>query len=227
MRLKYLHKNNSPKLILFMSGWACDEIPFQNILSDDYDVLMCYDYRDLSQTHELKEELKTYHEYYLIAWSLGVFVSSILFKDNKNLFQTCLAINGSLSPINDEKGIPPSIFQGTIDGLNEKGRDKFFMRMCGGRSGYTSFMKHQPQRSVEDQKEELICLQNMILKEAITWDIFHKVLLSSRDMIFPFKNLEKAWENKSQKLIIDLPHFCFTAWNSWDEILKIQVPRVI
>ncbi|MGZ2369313.1 DUF452 family protein [Ancylomarina sp. YFZ004] len=222
MEIKYLHKNKSPKLILFMSGWGCDEIPFQNILSDDYDVLMCYDYRDLSQINELKEELNAYQECYLIAWSLGVFVSSLLFKDDKNLFQTCLAINGNLSPIDDEKGIPPSIFQGTIDGLNEKGRDKFFMRMCGGRSGYASFIEHQPQRSVEDQKEELICLQNMILREVITWDIFDKVLLSSRDMIFPFKNLEKAWEDKSQKLIIDLPHFCFTAWNSWDEILKVK-----
>ena len=62
--------------------------------------------------------------------------------------------------------------------------------------------------------------QNMILKETITWDIFDKVLLSSRDMIFPFKNLEKAWEKKPQKTVIDLPHFCFTAWNSWDEMLK-------
>jgi len=222
MHLKYLHKNNSSKLILFMSGWGCDEMPFLRLNSDDYDFLMCYDYRDLNQIKELREELKAYDECHLIAWSLGVFVSSILFKDDKELFQTCQAMNGSLSPIDDEKGIPAAIFQGTIDGLNEKGRDKFFMRMCGGRSGYANFVKHQPQRLVEDQKEELICLQNMILKEAITWDIFDKVLLSSRDMIFPFKNLEKAWESKSQKTIVDLPHFCFQAWNSWDEILEVK-----
>ncbi|MCZ4694469.1 DUF452 family protein [Ancylomarina euxinus] len=223
MKIKYLHKNKSTKLILFMSGWGCDEMPFMRINSDDYDVLMCYDYRDLSQIQELKEALKAYQECHLIAWSLGVFISSILFKDDQELFQTCLAINGSLSPIDDEKGIPSAIFQGTINGLNEKGRDKFFMRMCGGRSGYADFVEHQPQRLVEDQKEELICLQNMILKEAITWDIFDKVLLSSRDMIFPFKNLEKAWENKSQKLIFNLPHFCFSEWRSWDEILEVDM----
>ena len=220
MRLKYLHKNNSPKLILFLSGWGCDEIPFSSIDSKDYDVLMCYDYRDLSNATDILDELKHYQEQHLIAWSLGVYVSSILFKDQTKLFVSRIAINGSLTPISEEQGIPPAIFQGTINGLNERGRDKFFMRMCGGRSGYANFSKHQAQRTLEDQKEELICLQNMILDRSITWDIFDKVLLSSRDMIFPFKNLEKAWESKSQKVILDLPHFCFYNWTKWDEILK-------
>jgi len=205
-----------------MSGWGCDERPFLKIQSDDYDVLMCYDYRDLSNIPYLIEELKAYQECHLIAWSLGVFVSSILFKDYTNLYTSKLAINGSLSPIDDEQGIPPAIFQGTINGLNEKGRDKFFMRMCGGRTGFATFAEHQPLRLVEDQKEELICLQNMILKQPITWDIFDKVLLSSRDMIFPFKNMEQAWENKSEKQVIDLPHFCFDHWTNWDEILKVE-----
>lgn len=221
MKLKYLHKSNKSKLILFMSGWGCDEMPFTRIDSKEFDVLMCYDYRDISNGTEIDEAIKPYQEIHLISWSLGVFTSSLLFKD-RDRFTSCLAINGSLSPINDEQGIPPAIFQGTIDGLNERGRDKFFMRMCGGRSGYTSFAEHQPQRTVEDQKEELICLQNMILDKNITWDIFDKVLLSSRDMIFPFKNLEKAWEEKSQKLILDLPHFCFSEWQTWDEILKVE-----
>ncbi|MDE5423948.1 DUF452 family protein [Ancylomarina sp. DW003] len=222
MKLKYLHKSNKSKLILFMSGWGCDEIPFSRIDSKEYDVLICYDYRDISNLTDILNELKLYQEGSLIAWSLGVYVSSILFKDDSELFTSRIAINGSLSPIDDTKGIPTAIFQGTIDGLNERGRDKFFMRMCGGRSGYTSFAEHQPQRTLEDQKEELICLQNMILDKNITWDIFDKVLLSSRDMIFPFKNLEKAWENKSQKTVIDLPHFCFSEWNTWDEILKVE-----
>ncbi len=221
MKLKYLHKSNKSKLILFMSGWACDEIPFSKIDSKDYDVLLCYDYRDLSNITDILDELKHYQERHLITWSLGVYISSLLFKDHSDLFTSRIAINGSLSPISDEKGIPSAIFQGTIDGLNERGRDKFFMRMCGGRSGYADFAKHQPQRAVEDQKEELICLQNMILDRSITWDIFDKVLLSSRDMIFPFKNLEKAWESKSQKNVLDLPHFCFSEWNKWDSILEV------
>lgn len=205
-----------------MCGWGCDELPFLKIKSEEYDVLMCYDYRDLSQVQKLKEELKAYQECHLIAWSLGVFVSALLFKNDSNLFTSRLAINGSLSPIDAEQGIPPVIFQGTLNSLNEKGRDKFFMRMCGGRTDYASFMEHQPQRLVEEQKEELICLQNMILKQPVTWDIFDKVLLSFRDMIFPFKNLEKAWENKTDKLVIDLPHFCFYHLGNWDEILKVE-----
>jgi len=221
MKLKYLYKSDKSKLILFMSGWACDEIPFTRIDSKEYDVLMCYDYRDLSNLTDILDELKHYQERHLIAWSLGVYVSSLLFKYHSDLFTSRIAINGSLTPISEEQGIPSAIFQGTIDGLNERGRDKFFMRMCGGRSGFADFTKHQPKRAVEDQKEELICLQNMILDRSITWDIFDKVLLSSRDMIFPFKNLEKAWENKSQKIVMDLPHFCFPEWNEWDEILKV------
>jgi len=222
MRLKYLHKKNSTKLILFMSGWGCDETPFQKIQSDEYDVLICYDYRNLSNAADIVEELKHYQEYHLIAWSLGVYISSLLFKDHGKIFTNRLAINGSLDPIHETKGIPAAIFQGTIDGLNEKGRDKFFMRMCGGRSGYAIFMEHQPQRTVEDQKEELICLQNMIFERVISWDIFDKVLLSSRDMIFPFKNLEQAWKGKSNTRTLDLPHFCFYNWNKWDEIIKVE-----
>ena len=205
-----------------MSGWGCDEIPFNRIDSKDYDVLMCYDYRDLSNATDILDELKLYQEQHLIGWSLGIYISSILFKDQYKLFASRLAINGSLTPISEDQGIAPAIFQGTIDGLNERGRDKFFMRMCGGRSGFANFAKYQTQRTVEDQKEELICLQNMILDRSITWDIFDKVLLSSRDMIFPFKNLEKAWESKSQKVILDLPHFCFSEWNQWDEIIRVE-----
>ena len=77
MQYHWLNKNDgNKKLLLLFCGWSFDYKPFERLACNDYDVLMLYDYNDLS----IPIEISGYEEYYLITWSMGVFV--------RNLFKT-------------------------------------------------------------------------------------------------------------------------------------------
>ncbi|MFA8436687.1 MAG: DUF452 family protein [Marinifilaceae bacterium] len=220
MQTHWLHKNNSGKCILFMSGWGCDYHPFSGLEAAEYDVLMCYDYRDLMPPVELKALHTEYSEIHLVSWSLGVWVSNRILHQWKDLFGERIAINGTLKPISSSEGIPPAIFQGTIDQLNEKGRQKFFMRMCGDRSNFQNFQENTPQRALEEQKEELIQLQKAILNHEMDWNLFEKCLIGTEDRIFPANNMEAAWKDYVISKKEDWPHYCFNQWKSWDDLIS-------
>lgn len=221
MITKWLQKNNNNKCIVFMNGWGCDEHPFEQLHSNDYDVISCYDYRTILLPKEIDRLFELYEEVHLVAWSLGVFTANLLFKNKKDLFKSTLAINGTVEAIDNLKGIPPAIFQGTIDGLNERNLEKFQMRMCGGRASYADFKEHAPKRELEDQREELISLQKLVQNHFTDWNIFTSSMIGGKDMIFPFENLKLAWKELENVIVKDdYAHFCFNNWKSWDELMR-------
>lgn len=221
MRIEWLHKFENEKCILFMNGWACDATAFQFMNSKEYDVLMCFDYRDILIPKELERLFENYQEVNLVAWSLGVYVANMTCSNWKDLFACKIAINGTLQAIDNLKGIPAATFQGTIDGLNSRTIDKFWLRMCGGKIGYDRFKKQLPQRDINEQKEELIILQEVIQNHFVDWNIYDSVLLGKNDHIFPFENLENAWSEQRNLIIKEnTPHFCFYSWDSWDDLMK-------
>ena len=222
MKISWLHKNANEKCILFMNGWGCDAQPFTKLASHQYDVLVCYDYHDILSPKEIERIFENYREVHLVAWSLGVYVSNLVLFKWKALFASKIAINGTLQPIDNLRGIPPAVFKGTINGLNQKNLEKFWMRMCGGKKAYEQFRLNLPQRGLEDQKEELIILQNVIQNHLVEWNLFDTALLGTNDMIFPFENLQNAWDQNMRVIEKEgFPHFCFYNWDSWDEILEL------
>ena len=82
---KYLVDKNSDTLLLLFAGWGADESAFEH-LTADFDVLIFYDYSDLS----LDFDFSKYKKFNLIGHSAGVFIASVLnfdFKiDNKIAF---------------------------------------------------------------------------------------------------------------------------------------------
>lgn len=220
MIYKWLHRKNSQYCILFMSGWGCDYHPFLSIPSNEYDVLMCYDYKNTHIPSELEKLFGDYSRVYLVAWSLGVWSSNHLLYHWKDQFFKTLAINGTLYPINDNMGIPPTIFQGTIDNFDLRGRDKFFMRMCGSRLLFKQFQSNAPQRELTDQKEELISLQQSIVSHPSHHNLFQRAVIGQEDRIFPPANMKQAWDTEAQVITLEVPHFCFYHYNSWDSIVQ-------
>jgi len=220
MRTKWIHKDNKEKCILFMNGWGCDENPIKILNTNEYDILTCYDYRDILLPKEVNCLFENYIEVHLVAWSLGVYISNMILNQCKDLFASKIAINGTLSPIDNLKGIPPSVFQGTIDGLNDRNLEKFWMRMCGGRSAFNQFKTNKPQRELDEQKKELITLQNIIQNHFIDWNVFDSVLIGSNDMIFTPDNQKNAWSDSLKIKERDYAHFCFDRWKSWDELIE-------
>lgn len=220
MKTKWLHKTSKKKCILFFNGWSCDEKPLQHLTTKEYDVLSCYDYRDILLPKEANRLFENYDKVYLIAWSLGVYVSNLLLRTRKSLFADAIAINGTINPIDNLKGIPPAIFQATIDGLNLKSLEKFWMRMCGGKSAFTHFKSNVPTREFDDQLLELKELQKLIQNHFVDWNIYNKALIGKQDLIFSADNQKLSWKESIDIVEREYPHYCFDKWNSWDEIIE-------
>ena len=108
MKHCWLNKGNS-ELLIFFAGWSFDENPFKFLKTDGLDVLVIYDYRDLT----LDVDFSGYEKYYLIGWSMGVYIAALL-KDKLPEFQRTIALNGTPMPIDNGFGIPHRTFDLTL-----------------------------------------------------------------------------------------------------------------
>ena len=191
---KFLIKNNHPHLILFFAGWGMDETPFQQIHSSDCDWMICYDYRSLDFDDTL---IQKYSHITLIAWSMGVWVASQIMQQFSYLpIVHSIALNGTLYPIDDTRGIAHSIFDGTLQGLNEQTLLKFQRRMCSSAVEYKEFLSVTPQRPVEELKNELTAIQSSYLALPPSSFIWQKVIIGKNDRIFLPENQWQAWKDK-------------------------------
>lgn len=205
------------KLILFFNGWGMDENPLSHLIADDFEIKIISDYCTFS-TNTIKE-IPLYKEVYLVAWSMGVWEANSIFQLIQKRLTKSIAINGTTAPLDNTLGIPRATFQATYDNFDERTREKFFLRMCGGKEVYDVFKKQAPMRTVESQKEELkYFLDNATDDRPFEWST---VIIGSGDKIFPFENLQAAWAKHQNVHIIDAPHYPFYLWKSWSEIIII------
>lgn len=200
MKAVWQNKKNNDKLIVFFNGWAMDENAVKHLECKNFDVLIIYDYRDISSFN-----FESYKEKYLIAWSMGVMVCN-LFYDILNNFDKKIAIAGTSEMINDNYGIPEKIYNLTIRMFNEQSKDKFMENM--------GFSNIKLSRSTEELKEELIALKSVNPNKIIAFD---SAIVPLKDKIVPSKNQLNYWKNKAKTL--DLPHYIFSNFKSWQEIL--------
>lgn len=219
---KLIHHPGARQLILCLAGWSASPELFRRLTADnDQDVWVCYDYRQLDFT----ESLAPYDKVYLVAWSLGVWVAEQLFapiiRQTASTIQwTAVAINGTGTPISDEQGIPEAIFQGTLDHLDETGRQHFNRRMCGNRAHFAAY-KELPERPLDEIQEELqqLFIQIKATRQPVSFP-WNKVWLSRQDRIFPIDNLRNYWREHSSVSETDSPHEPFYQWNKWEELWK-------
>jgi biotin synthesis protein BioG len=214
MKRKWISKQGAPELLIFFNGWGMDEKPFVNLnIRDDLDVIMFYDYTDIEKV----EVFKDYEALHLVAWSLGVFAAAQAVGGMN--FVNSVAVNGTLNPINEDEGISPAIFQGTIDSWSEVARKKFNRRMCGRHR--SQFEHDSPNRAVEDQKAELIALKEQIENTPEPENIFKEAVIGVDDRIFTREAQERYWKKLRVPVkIIDEPHYFFPEVSSWHDLLK-------
>lgn len=206
MKQHFIIKQDHKHLILFFAGWGMDETPFENISPTDCDWMICYDYRSLEFN---ADQLDKYTEITLIAWSMGVWVASQIIKQFSQLpiFQS-IAINGTPYPIHETKGISPSVFEGTLQGLNEQTLLKFQRRMCSSGTDYKKFQMMAPKRTVEELKEELAAIQKQCLSLAPSDFVWQKAVIGSNDRIFLPDNQWLAWKNNTDSPIqVEAAHY--------------------
>ena len=211
MKAFWLNKNHSSNLIVFFSGWGMDE---KSVILDykDYDFIVFYDYENFEIEKSLIDEINAYKNVYLIAWSMGVIASTILINKIKNLKQK-IAINGTLSIIDDKFGISNKIFDATLNNLSPDSIKMFFKNM-----GYSDFK--EPNRTFESQLNELKNIKTFYKANNFSFD-FDKIIISKKDIIVPFKNQKRAWDGKNC-IFFDSGHYVFNLFKSWEDIINAR-----
>ena len=187
-----------PRLLLFFAGWGMDEHPFLQYAPQDSDFMICYDYRTLDFD---TSPLTGYTVIDVVAWSMGVWAASQVLSKGSLAIRRRIAINGTPFPIDEKRGIPPAIFMGTLEGLNEASLRKFQRRMCADGNVFARFQLTAPERSIEELKEELAAVaeQYRILPTGtFAWE---QAIIGESDRIFPPTNQRAAWKGISMSNI--------------------------
>lgn len=218
MKQYFLKNEKNDSLLLFFGGWGSGPELFSDCaVMPGHDCMLCYDYRTLDFDCS---PLENYRSISLLAWSMGVWVADrVLSGDGtaavRARLDRCVAAGGTLTPIDDCRGIPVQIFKGTLDGISAPVLAKFRRRMCGKDLGY--FMEHLPDRELDELKDELASLyahvtvnsdRSAVLpacENRIHWDI---AVIGKNDLIFPVANQLEAWEGNAEKVVrTDSAHY--------------------
>ena len=211
MESLWLNKKNNSKLIVIFNGWGMNETPFKHLLFDDFDVLILCDYRKLDFDFKAIK-LEEYKEKYLLAWSMGVYVSG-LFENVLNNFNKKIAINGTGLIVDDNFGIPVKIYNATTKFLSEESLEKFKLNMFDK-------AKLNPEititRDIKGLREELTAIKNLKINGTIKFD---RAIISKSDRIIPPKNQLNYWKDKTEIVEIKSTHCPFGEYQTFKEIL--------
>ena len=218
MKTNRINRENNEKCILFFNGWGMDENAVKDLVFNDFDVCMFYDYRNIDYCDD---EFVNYKSIYVVAWSLGVWVASRFLINSKLKIDKTIAINGTEKPVHNEFGILPEVFQRTLETWNEINRKKFYQRIFGSRKNLENSLLKLPERTSENQKKELISLREKIKTSGKSYLNWSCALIGSNDLIFSKLNQTKYWENKTRMIIKELPHFPFNEFKFWKQIIDL------
>ncbi len=219
MRAYFLSQKGNHKLLVFFAGWGMDPRPFGQLSSQEYDVLMLFDYRELG---DLPIELSAYQETEVLAWSLGV--SAALRSIEKVPARRWVFLNGSGAFCHKTWGVHPRLMDRTLKALKTRGEEAllaFYKNMFQGEKGLEEFLAKRPSRLLEDLIAEL--------EGTSLWppafprgDLRAVALVGQRDRVIP-PSAQKAFWEEAKVLVKSLPfgHFPFYRFTYFEEILVL------
>lgn len=214
MKHHFIKQGISDRLLLIFTGWASDERLFPVFSGMKRDVCVCFDYRTLEWDAKI---VQSYKEMEVIAWSLGVFVANKVLLDSALPIAKAVAINGTLYPYSDEKGIPKAIYDGTEKNLTEENLLKFYRRMCNNKDDYEDFLKHNFSFPIPELQDALQNIRTEQEKKPLLFEknIFTEVIIGLSDRIFPVKNQKQAWENFPTIQLEEIAHYDKGIWKKY------------
>ena len=206
----HLVNKNSDRLLIFFTGWGCDEYEFEH-LESNCDVLLLYDYTDLS----LKFDFSKYNTYNLIAFSAGVFAASVVnfdFEINKKI-----AISGNPYLFDERLGLAENI-QKVLCNITEKNADDF-ARNYLIKTDEEWKIFHHSRRTIESCRTEFDRLKILYNenKEKIK-DKFDIAIMGEEDPIFNV-TAQKEFYGERLNLIKNARHNLFFRIKNYEEIL--------
>lgn len=178
MKTQYINGASHDRLLVLFTGWGMDARPFESMLGA-FDTLVVWDYTTL----EGLPPLPTDRPVDVIGWSMGVWAAGQVLAGVRVARAT--AVNGTPWPIDETRGIPRAVFEGTLAGLSEAGLVRFRRRMCGGAAALKAFEAVAPARGLEDLRAELAALGTAFDRLGpgdFTWE---RAFAAESDRIFP------------------------------------------
>jgi malonyl-ACP O-methyltransferase BioC len=203
MQSKFICRNHNNRLILIFAGWGMDARPFKELSHPGYDILVLWDYRDLTFNWQ---PLLAYHEICLIAWSMGVFAASLTIHEIVPRITKRIAVNGTLEPVSSKFGIPEAIYHGTINALSPSSLRKFYRRMCTSAEQFAAFEANRPKRTISELAEELQAIETHTFFHVPQVDCWDLAIISRNDGIFPAQNQVNAWRATTPIQFMDAGH---------------------
>lgn len=221
MKTHIRRRENNKRLIVLFGGWGIDRNAFIPLCTDDHDFILYYNYS--ADEPLVLPDRKIYDSIILIGWSLGVWAAEYM-SESMNLNPDLkIAINGTPVPADNKYGIPLEIFEGTLEKMDETGINKFNIRMFGSKTALNRNTDKLSRRSINSYGSELRWLYNRMMENTernYNWNI---ALSGAKDKIFPPSNQINYWskQEETKHLILDLPHYPFHHWNSFDEMIDL------
>ena len=204
MKRYWAHKTNNKNLLLLFNGWGCDPRIATALQCPNHDILLLSDYTTIQP--DFLEDIHGYDDVKVIAWSFGVFIANHYLPQIPNLSRA-IAVNGTVHPIDNQRGIPQPIFEGTLAQFNTDTRNKFFRRMVGGKRNLEQYATEMPLRSCDSQHMELAQFPTWAnhLRTPISF-LWSKVIIGTKDAIFPPINQQNAWQGYPV-VELEQPHY--------------------
>ena len=208
-----LISNNSKDLILFLTGWGCDDVQFQSMTSSK-DVLLCWDYTDL----ELNFDFSKYENICLLTYSAGVYVAGLI-ADKLPKFKLKIAINGNPLMFDEYFGINENLIN-TMYKLNEDNYLQFRKDfLVYNNEEFEYFNNHTSIRTFDSCATELKNLEEYSKTKftPIDYDI---ALLSDNDKIFN-PTTQRKYFKASYIILNNQAHNVFYKIKTYDDIFNI------
>lgn len=210
----YFIDNHSDTLLLFFSGWGCDDYEFEHLKSD-FDVLIFYDYTDLN----FEFDFLKYKEFKLISFSAGVFVASLL--DLGFEIKNKVAISGNPYLFDEHFGLPQKI-QELLYNITEDTADDFARNyLVKTDDEWKNF--HHSKRSLESCRHEFDRLKKIYneRKQDIK-DIYDFAIFGSGDELFNLSAQKGFYKNKI-KIVENARHNIFFRIEKYEQIFDLEI----
>ncbi len=222
MKQHFINKN-SDKLIMFFTGWGCDEYEFEHLESES-DVLLLYDYSDLN----LDFDFSKYNKIDLIAFSAGVFAASIFnfsrFKMPKP--DKKIAIDGNPYLFDEHFGLSKDM-QELLYNVNDKNADEFARNYLVKTDEEWANFRHS-RRTTQSCQMELDSLKELykINKQNIK-DIYDEAIFGEDDPIFNISAQKEFYKNRLH-FIKNARHNIFFKIKNYEQLFDfVDCPRNI
>lgn len=190
MKHTFIINARHPRLLLFFAGWGADATPFAHYRPAGHDFAVCYDYRTLRLP---LDTFYSYHEIDIVAWSMGVWAASYFAPMLPVPVGRSIAINGTPWPIDQMRGIPPDIYDGTLQGLDERNLHKFLRRMCADSQAFRAFLDVTPRRPLQELRDELQDIRHQWTVLPAPGFRWQEAVVGMADRIIPPENQLLAW----------------------------------